>query len=121
MKQLLQLYKEVSAKAEDTWKDYVPDGYTNSGDKIDKSFLAKHQLKKLEIEQALYGYWERNVRTSIVNVDFPSETEIEELRVKLSNQLSSAKGKIRTSANNAHSDLSLMFNKWLQEELNKLD
>ena len=83
MEQLLQHYQEVSKKA-----------VLNNN--INEKPLHSYQLEKLQIEDALYGHWERNVMEML--------TVGEHLN---------GVGK--------ETPYKYDFNEWLQDELDKLD
>lgn len=102
MKQLLQHLKEVREKANpDNY--YIDDSHADETFFKGKSFkygvklsgdITEYQKEQLEIENLLYGYWERNVWN-------PDEAELEN----------------KVYCNECYH----CFNNWLQEELDKLD
>ena len=127
MKQLLKHYQEVSKKADpDNWRSIAGDGkpvsngvvdpkpFYTSG-RIDKEAM-KHQLEKLQIEDALYGHWERNILVSIKDEDgniVSAPTKGKEEQYKKLFTIAQARF--------SNPNKGLWFNEWLQDELNKLE
>lgn len=75
MKQLLQHYKEVREKANPE-NYYIDDSHADETFFKGKSFkygvklsgdITEYQKEQLEIENLLYGYWERNVDNTYDN------------------------------------------------------
>ena len=108
MKQLLQHYKEVKEKANpNNWtdfeksitnKEYAEMGISNP------MRIHGYQKEQLELENLLYGYWERNI---VDNSKFFDRCE--------ENGRTSSDGWARRSGN-----MGMYFSKWLDNQLKDL-